>query len=217
MFNPPDVKDNSLSLTLWFGAMYICFYIFDTVVMIPYMSLGPEISSNSKEREKMYIWVYIFQYVGAVASSTVPIIVKKVISVCDCSYCDTLPDKDECIPKCQAKCNTDGNEIAYSLTAIFMGAYFVFTIFLLSSTYREKNFYRERRAADKPHIISSLQRIVSNKPFLIILTSWILDSAVMQIFVSIIPFYVNIILNPQKICKENGTDLTNIMCTSDTW
>ena len=79
IFLPP--KASSFSNSIWFGVFYVMFFIADTICNVPYLALGPELSKNTKEREKLYIMFYSFQYCGVLFASAAPIIINKFIDV----------------------------------------------------------------------------------------------------------------------------------------
>ena len=54
LFCPPSFRTSTKSLSIWFGVFFIFFFLAESVTIAPYLALGPELSSNSKEREKLY-------------------------------------------------------------------------------------------------------------------------------------------------------------------
>ena len=79
IFIPP--KLDSWSNSIWFGVFYVLFFIADTVCNVPYLALGPELSVNTKEREKLYIMFYAFQYCGVLFAAAAPILINRMIDV----------------------------------------------------------------------------------------------------------------------------------------
>lgn len=65
--------------------------------------------------------------------------------------------------------------------------------------------------------IPSLYRLANNKPFLMLLTPWIIDLIITTIFASMLPFFLNFVINPQKYCKENNLDLHSDDCNVNIW
>ena len=108
LFCPPSFRTSSKSLSIWFGIFFIFFFMAESVTIAPYLALGPELSSNSKEREKLYYFFYLFQYIGVLFAAAAPIIMNKIFSQCDCSYCTNFPlllDVEKCMQNCQIICN----------------------------------------------------------------------------------------------------------------
>jgi len=81
IFAPPTKSLTQLNISIWFGSFYILFFIADTICNIPYAALGPELSSDSKEREKLYIVFYSFQYLGVLFAAAAPVILHKLFNV----------------------------------------------------------------------------------------------------------------------------------------
>ena len=79
IFLPP--KASSFSNSIWFGIFYVLFFIADTICNVPYLAIGPELSKNTKEREKLYIMFYAFQYCGVLFAAASPIIINRIIEV----------------------------------------------------------------------------------------------------------------------------------------
>lgn len=65
--------------------------------------------------------------------------------------------------------------------------------------------------------IPSIYRLANNKPFLMLLTPWIIDLIITTIFASMLPFFLNFVINPQKYCKEHNMDLNSENCNVSIW
>lgn len=208
-----------VAAALWFGAFYVFFFIADTVVNIPYQALGPELSPDSKEREKLYVIFYICQYVGLLFVSLFPIMVQKFFKPCDCSPCDavTIPlDKANCITQCQAQCSSQNSEESLLYMCAFVGLFFVTTIVILCNGINEKKDSFNNNEEDN-YIIPTLFRMINNKPFLGLLCAWIIDATILQIFATMLPFFINMVLYPQKYCIKNNIEITSELCQANTW
>ena len=81
LFSPPSLRTSSKSLSIWFGVFFVFFFLAESVTMAPYLALGPELSSNSKEREKLYYFFYVFQYIGVLFAAAAPILMNKLFSL----------------------------------------------------------------------------------------------------------------------------------------
>ena len=64
LFSPPMMKTGVRNISIWFGVFYVLFFMAETITNVPYLALGPELSSNSKQRERLYFFFYVFQYIG---------------------------------------------------------------------------------------------------------------------------------------------------------
>jgi len=81
IFCSPSMKVGSTYISLWFGVFYTLFFIADTVTNVPYLALGPELSTNSRERENLYLYFYIFQYIGVLFAAAAPVILNRFYPV----------------------------------------------------------------------------------------------------------------------------------------
>ena len=215
LFSPPTLQTTSEALSIWYGIFFILFFMAESVTIPPYLALGPELSSNSKEREKLYYFFYLFQYIGVLFAGAAPILINKLFTDCDCSYCINLPlklDVDICIDNCILICNLRNNEKSFLILSCFIGIFFVVTIILLSVNIQEKkgSFNKEKFS-----FMPSLNQLINNKPFISIIIPWICDMSIMTIFSSMLPFYLNTIINPQQYCRENKISLKNKECKAD--
>jgi Na+/melibiose symporter-like transporter len=76
---------------------------------------------------------------------------------------------------------------------------------------------KEHKHLEDNLFIPSLFRLMNNKPFIGLLIPWVLDILVSTIFGSMLPFYLNFVINPQKYCQDNGIDLKDDNCNVNIW
>ena len=215
LFSPPTIKTTPKTLSIWYGAFFILFFMAESVTIPPYLALAPELSGNTNEREKLYYFFYTFQYVGVLFAASAPIIINKLFTECNCSYCLQLPlklDVDKCIESCNLICNLRNNEKSFLILSSFIGIFFVVSIILLVLNIQEKkgSFNKEKFS-----FMPSINQLVNNKPFLSMLVPWICDMSITTIFSAMLPFYLNAVINPQQYCRENKISLKNKECTVD--
>ena len=215
LFSPPSFRTSSRSLSIWFGVFFVFFFMAESVTIAPYLALGPELSSNSKEREKLYYFFYVFQYVGVLFAAAAPILMNKLFSQCDCSYCTDFPlllDVEKCLQNCQIICNLRANEKSFLSLSVFIGLFFILTIILLSVYVQEKkgSFNKENVS-----FVPSVHQLISNKPFVKLIIPWICDVSIITIYSSMLPFFLNAIINPQKYCRENNIPLKDTQCSTN--
>ena len=95
----------------------------ESVTIPPYLALAPELSYNSKEREKLYYFFYVFQYIGVLFAAAAPILINKFFTECDCSYCVNFPlqlDVEKCVESCNLICNLRNNEKSFLILSTFI-------------------------------------------------------------------------------------------------
>ena len=215
LFCPPSFRTSSKSLSIWFGVFFVLFFLAESVTIAPYLALGPELSSNSKEREKLYFFFYMFQYIGVLFAAAAPIIMSRIFSQCDCTYCTDFPlllDVEKCLQNCQIICNLRANEKSFITLSVFIGLFFILTIILLSVYVQEKkgSFNKEQVS-----FVPSMHQLMGNKPFVKLIIPWICDVSIITIYSSMLPFFLNAIINPQKYCRENNIPLKNTECSTN--
>jgi Na+/melibiose symporter-like transporter len=216
LFSPP-VDLNSSQISIYFGIFYVLFFIADTVCNVPYNALGPELSTDSREREKLYIIYYIFQYLGVLFASSGPVLYNKLLKSCDCSQCDKLAliEKTNCQNQCKVSCDFTSNQSSLLFMCMIIGILYVFSIVMLSLVITEKKSVVSPK--NKPYVVPKFYRILNNVPFMNLLVPWILDVTISTIFATMLPFFLQVIINPQKYCLRNQIDLTNEICYTNTW
>ena len=215
LFSPPSVNTTSKALSIWYGVFFVLFFMAESVTIPPYLALAPELSYNSKEREKLYYFFYVFQYIGVLFAAAAPILINKFFAECDCSYCANFPlqlDVEKCVESCNLICNLRNNEKSFLILSTFIGLFFIVSIILLSVNVQEKqgSFNKEKFS-----FIPSINQLINNKPFLSMIIPWICDMSIMTIFSSMLPFYLNSVINPQEYCRQNKIPLKNKECKAD--
>ena len=215
LFSPPSVNATPRGLSIWYGVFFVLFFMAESVTIPPYLALAPELSYNSHEREKLYYFFYVFQYVGVLFAAAAPILINKFFYECDCSYCVNFPlqlDIEKCIESCNLICNLRNNEKSFLILSTFIGIFFIVSIILLSVNIQEKqgSFNKEKFS-----FIPSLNQMINNKPFLSMIIPWMCDMSIMTIFSSMLPFFLNAVINPQQYCRQNKISLKNKECTTD--
>ena len=213
LFSPPSMKTGTYNLSIWFGIFYVLFFIAETITNVPYLALGPELSSNSKQRERLYFFFYIFQYIGVLFASAAPVLLNRYFENCDCSVCLNNPliyDIEKCIRNCKIMCNVKANQESLFTLSLSIGIFFILSIILLSLEIKEKN---DSFNTDSMSFIPSLYQLIHNKPFFSLIIPWLLDVTIMNIFSTMLPFFLNIIINPQKYCIQNKIPLDALECS----
>ena len=214
IFTPPNYN-----ISIYFGIFYNLFFIADTIASVPYFGLGPELSTSSIEREKLYLYVYFFNYFGVLLTSISPIVIKKFIKNCDCDilckYIRKTEENAQCFNDCDSKCDILKSEKGLLYTCMFIGFLFVISMVILSSLIKEKKNIRNKQ--EPSYIIPTLYRLIHNKPFITLMIPYIFDVTITQIFATIIPFYITYIINPRKTCEIKGKKQSSSSCDPTNW
>ncbi len=190
----------------------------DTVCNIPYQALGPELSADTREREKLYMVFYFFQYIGTLFASMAPVVIQHFLTNCDCKKCEIITDvlkKSNCIAKCKSSCSVDNNEMSLLVMCMFVGVFFVISIVLLCYSINERRESYNKK--EDSYFVPTIFRMLHNQPFMRLLLPWILDATITQIFATMLPFFVNFVVNPMEYCKKNNIDLNDAVCSVNNW
>ena len=134
---------------------------------------------------------------------------------------------DKCVEKCKMFCQLKINVLSLSYIAIFMGIFYFLSICLLLFVISEKECRKPKSMSltslindsidTSPYFIPSLYQMTKNIPFLYIIVPWILDVSIMTIFATMMPFYLNFVINPQKYCMKHYIDLSQNICKVNVW
>ena len=144
IFTPPFLVESSQYLSMYFGITYVLFSISDTVVSVPYLALGPELSKLPEERQKMFSIFYIIQYFGVLIAAGFPIILAKLLQPnCNCIHCYITLDVlsiQLCIDKCNLFCSLKANLSSLKIISCFIGSEFLISIIILCLFVKERKF-----------------------------------------------------------------------------
>ena len=254
IFKPPFINNTTEYISYWFGVFYVLFFVADTIVNVPYLALGPEMSKSAKERERLYVYFYLLQYIGVLIAASGPVILANLLyPVCDCTAClsdITVVSIELCVEKCNLFCTLQSNLLSLRILSYIIGFEFLIAITLLcifvkekksvSSTPKTKQIhnthnltydsYENNTSIDSYNSIDScaineitgkmlpkLYQLMKNKPFICLLYPWVIDVTVTTIFATMMPFFLNVVINPQKYCKTNGIPLSSLTCNSQIW
>lgn len=214
-------KNNySLKISLWFGVLYLLFFMADTICNIPYGALAPELSSNPKEREKLFFVYYLFQYIGILFSVAGPVILQYFIfHKCNFSVCDSKKGDAELYSMCmnlkQQMCNNTNNFNSLRAIAFYVSFHYLVSIALLGYYIKEKYIIDSSMKDNHRHFIPSLTNMLKNKPFISIILPYILDNIILAIFATMLPFYIKYVINPEEYCIYHKRRLNSIFCNSN--
>eukprot|EP00947_MAST-08B_sp_MAST-8B-sp1_P005580 g5580.t1 len=59
-------------LSVWFGVFYILFYLMQTITVIPYDALGPEVTDDPDDRAKLFMTCTVFDCIGSLLAVLLP-------------------------------------------------------------------------------------------------------------------------------------------------
>ena len=87
LLSPPGkVGEEGNGVAIWFGIFYTIFYLSDTFTNVPYEALGPELSDNYEERNRVFFAAKIFVFTGTLFAAAAPGMVALFLRIRDWRY-----------------------------------------------------------------------------------------------------------------------------------
>ena len=234
LLSPPADLVTDWKISLWFGVFYILFYSMDTAANVPYGALGPELSDDSKERDKLYYYSGAFRNVGIMLGATLPVLLALLYdkdNIGDVTLTLTSePDGGICprgTPKVpfqyescwEAKSLCDCLEGTANVAAVSLDAKrsamttvaVLFALEYLISMYACVWKVREREHTVPEHempVVPTLLSTFRNKPFMHMLPAWILDMTAITMIGTMLPFFVEYVVKPWAVpeCDQRCCD-----------
>jgi GPH family glycoside/pentoside/hexuronide:cation symporter len=169
LFNPP--LWNSVGIEkLWFTVWIFVLFLFWTIVVVPYESLGPELSFDYHERTSLFALRDGLLIAGTLAAASAP-------GVIDWAYGLTGSPQDE-------RKKFFIMSALYAPLIIACCYYCVLRIREVPVRVKKKSIHLQR----------ALQDIVQNRPFVILLISYVISAVGNQLPATLILFYVQYVL-----------------------
>jgi Na+/melibiose symporter-like transporter len=75
--SPPS--GSSTLVSAWYGLFFILFYAFDTLGNVPYVALGPELTSDPNERDNLFFFCKLTDSFGIVLAVAGPLILDPIV------------------------------------------------------------------------------------------------------------------------------------------
>lgn len=167
LFTPPAALRGSDAL-LWFTAMFILYSVFHTAYAIPHYALGPELTLDYHERSTLFGVREAFAVLGTIVASVLPGIL--------------LP-------------RFGGDERAvFRAFSVGFSVMLVLLYWLLVARVRERRDFYER--ASNP-LVPGVRRALRNRPFRILLGSYVVSSLTGAIPGTLMPYFVQYVLRPE--------------------
>lgn len=165
LFSPPE-SSNIIALSSWFVICFIAYYLTHTILIIPHLALGPELTSNYNERSSLFAWAEGFTLLGIIYASGMPRLVTQRLF---------------------------GDRLGFTVFAIVTGILLVILYWVLCRRISEKPEYSSR--PPNP-LASGIRRTMRNRPFRILLLSTVIGSLTAGIPGMLMPFFVIYVLKP---------------------
>ncbi len=168
LLNPPASLTGGRA-ALWFGVTFILYFIFHTVYVLPHYALGPELTQNYHERSTLFAWRESFTILGTIVASAAPGVMMKALHLTD-------------------------RQVFFRL-GIFFGVLLTILYWLLVLTVKERPDFVARESNP---LVPGVRRALRNRPFGILLGSYVVGSIAGAIPATMMPFFNAYVIRPDN-------------------
>ncbi|PKL19513.1 MAG: MFS transporter [Spirochaetae bacterium HGW-Spirochaetae-5] len=169
LFNP-SVTGN-INLNYHFAVSVFMLFLFWTIVVVPYESLGPELTFNYNDRNSLFSFRDGFLIAGTLAAAASPAIVKGITGA--------------------ASSPEDERYVFFILSVIYAPLIIISCLWCIT-VLKEKNISEKREHLS---IIKGLSYTFKNRPFLILLAAYTISAIGNNLPATLILFYVQYVLH----------------------
>jgi glycoside/pentoside/hexuronide:cation symporter, GPH family len=166
LLNPP-VALKGKDAAIWFGVTFILYFIFHTVYVLPHYALGPELTQNYNDRSTLFAWRESFTILGTIVASVAPGVLKAAFHLTD-------------------------RQVFFDL-GIFFGIVLTLLYWLLVLTVKERPDFVARESNP---LVPGVRRALRNRPFAILLASYVVGSIAGAIPATMMPFFNAYVIRP---------------------
>lgn len=167
----PPTTWTSQANTYWFTVWTFLFFLFWTFVAVPYEALGAELSFSYDERTKLLGTREAFVVVGTLGAVLFPFILNKLVQ----AGAIVLDERAQVLS-----------------LAIFYSALLVALVLIFYRNVKERNWDEKKKPQGS--LYHGYREVLKNKPFLILLTAYLINSFGGTLPATLIFFYVEYVL-----------------------
>ena len=171
LFIPPEASVGVE--TLWFAVSIYLLFLFWTAVVVPYESLGPEITFDYHDRTSLFGMRDGFLIAGTLAAASSPAAIQWLFNL--------PPD-------------ADGERAKFFWIAVVYAPLLIGTCWWCALSIREK---KAHAGAQKTGIWDGLRQVAHNRPFIILLVAYTVSAIGNNLPATLILFYVEYVLQSQ--------------------
>ncbi|MDP6375143.1 MAG: MFS transporter [Pseudomonadales bacterium] len=164
LFSPPEGMETQAA-AVWFAVSFVSFFLFVTMYQIPHYGLGPEITSNYKERSSLFAWLEGASLLGIICASYVPLQL--------------------------AKDSMLGPRDGFQVFAVGFALLLVAFYWSLCVRVRERPAYSQGKSNP---LIPGIRRTMRNRPFRLLLISYLIGATTAGISGLLWPFFATYVL-----------------------
>jgi GPH family glycoside/pentoside/hexuronide:cation symporter len=168
LFNPPRVSASAE--TIWFAVCIYALFLCWTAVVVPYESLGPEITFDYDERTTLFGMRDGFLIVGTLVAASSPAIIQWLFDLAG---------------------DADGERAKFFWIAVIYAPLLIGSCWWCVLTIRE---LPGRNSVDTAGILQGLRQIGRNRPFVILLVAYTISAIGNNLPATLILYYVQYVL-----------------------
>ena len=168
LFNPP--ARSATFDTVWFGVCIYALFLFWTTVVVPYESLGPEITFNYNERTSLFGWRDGFLIAGTLAAASSPAVVQWFFGLAG---------------------DAQGERSKFFWISLIYAPLLIASCIWCVMAIKELPHSQEKGPSD---IRGGLRKILQNRPFMILLIAYTVSAIGNNLPATLILYYVEYVL-----------------------
>jgi GPH family glycoside/pentoside/hexuronide:cation symporter len=168
LLNPPESLSGERA-ALWFGVTFMLYFVFHTIYVLPHFALGPELTLNYHERSSLFAWRESFAILGTIVASAAPGIMMQAFHLSE-------------------------RQVFFRL-GIFFGVMLTLLYVLLGMTVKERPDFAARESNP---LVPGVRRALRNRPFKILLASYVVGSITGAIPATMMPFFNAYVIQPEN-------------------
>lgn len=172
LFNPP--RESATLDTLWFGFAIFFLFLFWTAVVVPFESLGPELTFDYHERTALFGMRDGAMLAGTLAAASSPLLVATVLG---------LP------------ASPDGERLKFFWISVIYSPFLVLCCWWCALSLSERPLAVHSK---KPHFLTGFKTVMGNKPFALLVSSYTIAAFGSNLPATLILYYVEYVLKSQQ-------------------
>lgn len=166
LLNPPKALTGSHA-AIWFGITFILYFLFHTMYVLPHYALGPELTLNYHDRSTLFAWRESFTIIGTMVASAAPGFLKVAFH---------LNERHQ-----------------FFVMGVFFAIVLTLLYWLLVLTVKERPDFASRESNP---LVPGVRRSLRNRPFSILLASYVVGSIAGAIPATMMPFFNRYVMRP---------------------
>jgi len=167
LFNPPS---GIINLNFYFTVSVFMLFLFWTIVVVPYESLGPELTFNYNDRNSLFSFRDGFLIAGTLAAAASPAIIKGI------SGTSSSPENERYV---------------FFILSLIYAPLIILSCLWCVAVLKENNILQKREHLS---IAKGLRYTFKNRPFLILLAAYTISAIGNNLPATLILFYVQYVL-----------------------